>query len=76
MKAEAGMCGRAPLRCPCLPGLPSEGFPKALGLEVKARGGCKEEELRAGGTHPQGGSASLELAREAVCSNGHTKVWF
>lgn len=74
-KAEAGLCGRALLRGPRLPGLPSEGFPKALGLEVKASGGCKEEELRAGGIYPQGGSASLEVAREVVCPNSHTKVW-
>ena len=37
--------------------------------------GVWEEELRAGGIHPEGGSASLEVAREVVCPNGHTKVW-
>lgn len=56
-KTEAGVCGRTLLCGPRLPGLPSEGFPKALGLEVKASGGRKEEELRARGIHPQGGSA-------------------
>ena len=45
------MCGRALLFGPRLPGLPSEGFPKALGLEVKASGGRKEEEQ--GGSTPK-----------------------
>ena len=74
-RRKRGVCGQALLRGPRLPGLPSEGFPTELGLAVKASGGCKEEELRAGGIHPEGGSASLEVAREVVCPNGHTKVW-